>query len=323
MQEDTEINSTIRFIGAKDVTERLAMTKCVELMRKLFREISEGGISHRLRMAMPVDEGKLLGIMPGYAPPENSLGAKIITVYHGNSAKGLPSHQGIVAVFDAGSGSLKGIVDGMSITAIRTAAVSAVATDILAKKDAKSLALLGSGVQAHTHLEAISCVRAIETVRVWSRNRERARAFVEEESRRRGCGFTVCDTAAQAAARSDIICTVTSSRTPVLEGSHVQPGAHINAVGACLPADRELDSECVAKARFFGDSAQSVKNESGDYLFPLGEGVIRAEHFLGEIGDLMTGKISGRRSDTDITVFEALGLAVEDIVCASWLLDGC
>jgi ornithine cyclodeaminase len=310
-------------MGAEEVTERLGMTKCIDLMRELFREISGGSISHKLRMAMPVERGKLLGIMPGYVPPENSLGAKIITVYHENSGKGLPSHQGIVAVFDADSGSLKGIVDGMSITAIRTAAVSAAATDVLAKKDAKSLALLGSGLQAHTHLEAISCVRNIETVRVWSRNREKAAAFAEAESRRRGCGFTVCDTAGEAASESDIICTVTASPAPVLEGRQVQPGAHINAVGACRPADRELDSSCVAKALFFGDSRQSVINESGDYLFPLNEGLIRAEHFLGEIGDVMTGKIPGRRNDTDITIFEALGLAVEDIVCASWLLNGC
>jgi ornithine cyclodeaminase len=317
------IGSTIRFIGAEEVTERLVMKKCIDLMRELFREISGGSISHKLRMAMPVDRGKLLGVMPGYVPSGNNLGAKIITVYHENPGRGLPSHQGIVAVFDAGSGSVKGIVDGMSITAIRTAAVSAAATDVLARKDAKSLALLGSGLQAHTHMEAISLVRNIETVRVWSRSREKAAAFVEEESRRRGCGFIVCDTAGEAATESDIICTVTSSSVPVLEGRRVRPGAHINAVGACRPADRELDSACVAQALFFGDSSQSVINESGDYLFPLHEGLIGAEHFLGEIGDVMTGKISGRRNDTDITIFEALGLAVEDIACASWLLDGC
>jgi ornithine cyclodeaminase len=316
------IGSTIRFIGAEEVTKRLAMTKCIDLMRELFREISQGNISHKLRMAMPVEQGKLLGIMPGYVPSGNDLGAKIITVYHQNPGKGLPSHQGIVAVFDAGSGSLKGIVDGMSITAIRTAAVSAVATDVLAKKDAKSLALFGSGMQAHTHLEAISLVRNIETVRLWSRSREKASAFAEEESRRRGCGFILCDTAEEAA-ESDIICTVTSSPVPVLEGRWVRPGAHINAVGACRPADRELDSACAAKALFFGDSKQSVLSESGDYLFPFNEGLLGAEHFLGEIGDVMTGKIPGRRSAADITIFEALGLAVEDIVCASWLLDGC
>jgi ornithine cyclodeaminase len=298
------------------------MAKCIELMQKLFREIAGGGVSHTLRTAVPVEQGKLLGIMPGYVRSGNSLGAKIITVYHDNYQKGLPSHQGIVAVFDADTGCVRGIADGMSITAIRTAAVSAAATDVLAKKDAKTLALLGSGVQAHTHLEAVSAVRGIEHVRVWSPHREKAEAFAEEESRRTGQRFTVCVSAEEAASQSDIICTVTSSKTPVLEGRWVQPGAHINAVGACRAQDRELDSGCVAKARFFGDSGQSVTNESGDYLFPLREGLITEKHFLGEIGDVLAGKIPGRQNDTDITIFEALGLAVEDIVCASWLLDG-
>lgn len=311
----------MRYISEQEVRERLTMRRCIDLMRELFTTIAQGGVTHKLRMAMPMEPGKLLGVMPGYLPYKDSVGAKIITVYHENYKRGLPSHQGIVAIFDAETGAPRGIVDGMAITAIRTAAVSAVATDALARKDASSLALLGAGVQAATHLEALSLVRKLGEVRVWSIDREEAERFAARESAKYDAPILVCETAKEAVADADIVCTVTASKTPVLEGAWLAPGTHINAVGACQPKDRELDSACVAGARLVGDSALSVTSESGDYLFPLQEGLIGETHLLGELGDVLIGKLDGRRDAAEITLFEALGVAAEDIACASWLLE--
>ena len=311
----------MKYLSAQDVKERLTMETCIRLMRELFIQTSEGNVTHKLRMAMPTEAGKLLGVMPGYLPYKDSVGAKIITVYHDNYKRGLPSHQGIVAVFDGDTGAVRGIVDGMAVTAIRTAAVSAVATDAMAKKNASNLALLGAGVQAATHLEALSLVRKLEKVRVWSIDQKEAETFVRREEPKYPFPIDACATVEQAVAGSDIVCTVTSSKTPILEGRCVRPGTHINAVGACQPKDRELDSDCVTSARLVGDSVTSVTNESGDYLFPLQESRFGAEHLLGELGDVLTGKIAGRLTDEEITLFEALGLAAEDIACASWLLE--
>ena len=309
----------MKYLSDQDVKERLSMDKCIDLMRSLFMNIAEGGASHKLRTVMPIEQNKLLGIMPGYLPYNERVGAKIITVYHENYKYGRPSHQGIVVVFDAKTGEVKGLVDGMSITAIRTAAVSAVATDVLAKKEASSLGLIGAGVQAAAHLEALSLVRDIKTAKIWCHDYEESQRFVAREAPKYDFPVHICDTAEEAVLDTQIVCTVTSSKTPVLE--NVDFGAHINAVGACLAQDRELSSTLVAKARLYGDSVQSVINESGDYLYPLKEGLIKKEHLLGELGDVLVGKLPGRTSDKDITLFKSLGLAVEDIVCASWLLD--
>ncbi|MCL2563325.1 MAG: ornithine cyclodeaminase family protein [Oscillospiraceae bacterium] len=309
----------MKYLSEQDVRAKLSMSTCIGLMRDLFTNIAAGGITHKLRTVMPIAQGKLLSAMPGHLPYQGSAGAKIITVYHDNWTHGLPSHQGIVVVFDAETGAIRGLVDGIAVTAIRTAAVSAVATDALARPDAASLALLGAGLQAAAHLEAISLVRKLDAVKVWSIDRAEAERFAARETEKHGITIRVCSTAEEAAGDADIVCTVTSSKTPILED--VAPGTHINAVGACQPPDRELTSALVAKARLFGDSVQSMSNESGDYLFPLTEGIIEQEHLLGELGDVLVGNLPGRISADDVTLFKSLGLAVEDIVCASWLLE--
>ena len=309
----------MKYLSDQDVRAQLSMQDCIGLMRNLFVHIAKGDVSHQLRSVMPIESGKLMGLMPGYLPYQSSAGAKIITVYHDNYKRGLPSHQGIVVIYDANTGAVRGLVDGMSITAIRTAAVSAVATDALAKADAKSLALVGAGVQAAAHLEAIPLVRNIASAQVWSVDRDEARRFVAGVAPKYNFPIHVCNTTEEVISGADIVCTVTSSKMPVL--ADVEPGTHINAVGACQPLDRELSSELVAKALLYGDSVQSIVNESGDYLFPLKEGMIKEEHLLGELGDVLSGKLPGRTSTKEITLFKSLGLAVEDIVCASWLLD--
>ena len=207
--------------------------------------------------------------MPGYLKKSGVLGTKIITVFPDNHRHGLPSHQGVVLLFDSNNGALKAVVDGSEITAIRTAAVSAIATDQLARKDSEVLCLLGAGQQARTHLEAMLLVRPIKVVKVWSRNSENAKRFKDEMEQKFNVLIKVCDTAEEAACDADIICTVTSSKQPILKGVWVKEGAHINAVGACQPNDRELDSELVRKSMFYVDSIESATNESGRLSYSI------------------------------------------------------
>ena len=311
----------MRYISGEDIFERLTMTKCIDLMEGLFVAFSEGMAENKLRSMMPLGDGNILGIMPGLLPYENVSGTKLITIFHDNYKYNMPSHQGIVVIFDNDNGRVKGICDGMAITAIRTAAVSALATKKLANPDASVLCLMGGGTQASMHLEAICRVRDIKQVNVWCPTTEESERFIaNHKDRYPGVSFTACATGEEAVKEADIICTVTLSTTPVLKGEWVKKGAHINAVGACAAADRELDSRLVKDSLFYTDSLISCTNESGDYLYPLKEGLIDEGHIISELGDLLTGKKPGRRDREDITVFESLGLAREDIACAVWLL---
>jgi ornithine cyclodeaminase len=210
------------------------------------------------------------------------------------------------------------IIDASAITAIRTAAASAVATDALAKKDAGDLAIIGSGAQAHTHLEAMRAVRPLRRVRVWSRSRENAERFAREG--KGAPAIEVSATAEEAVRGADIVCTTTNAREPVLRGAWLSPGAHVNAVGACFPTSRELDTDAVRRSRFFTDCRESCEKEAGDFLIPRGEGAIPAEHLLGEIGEVLLGQIPGRTSTQDVTVYESLGIAIEDLASAHAIL---
>ncbi|MBR2991350.1 MAG: ornithine cyclodeaminase family protein [Solobacterium sp.] len=311
----------LKYLSKEEVFEQLPMPVCIDLMRDVFRAFAEGRLENKVRSVLPVEPGKLLGIMPGIIGYEEAVGAKLITVYHDNYKLGLPSHQGIVAVFSTVDGQLKGICDGTAITAVRTGAVSAAATDILARKDAHRLALFGGGVQANMHLASMMCVRDIDTVYIWCPSLAEAEAFAaKHKAEYPDVRFIPCENPADAAGNADIICTVTPSHTPVLKGEWVREGTHINAVGACAAKDRELDSACTVKGRFFCDSRVSCMAEAGDLLFPIQEGLVGEDHLLGELSGLISGQLEGRMSDSDITIFEALGLAAEDLACAAWLL---
>jgi len=219
-------------------------------------------------------------------------------------------------LFETEHGRLLAIVDASQITAIRTAATSAVATRLLAREEASDLALLGSGVQARTHLEAMLLARPIKRVRVWSRDPDHARHFAERESQRRGIKVEPMGTAQAAVAEADMICTTTAAREPVLLGEWIAPGAHVNAVGSSVAFTRELDTAAVVKARMFVDRRESTINEAGDFLFPKKEGAIGDDHIQGEIGEILLGQIAGRTSPDEITLFKSLGLAVEDLAAA-------
>jgi ornithine cyclodeaminase len=264
----------------------------------------------------------VFGLMPAYSKPLRAIGTKLISVFPDNHGTQRDSHQGIVVLFDGANGSPLAIMDAASITAIRTAAVSGVATRLLARQDASTLAILGSGVQAHTHIEAMLAVRPFRKVMIWSRNTEHARALASRAAKKRAADFEVTADARTAVRDADVICTVTASREPVLCGAWLRLGTHINAVGASLPTARELDTEAIRRARVFVDRRESALNEAGDLLIPMQEGAISADHIESEIGALLSAHNVGRpNGDDDITVFKSLGLAIEDLAAAHYLHD--
>jgi ornithine cyclodeaminase len=254
--------------------------------------------------------------MPAYLDDPGVICAKIITVFPGNRSTPYESHQGSVLLFECEHGRPLAIVDASAITAVRTAAVSAVATRALAQESARDLAILGSGTQAVTHLEAMLAVRPVSRVRVWSRTPENVRRFAQAQSKRHGMEVIVAGSAQEAVDGADLICTVTSAREPVLEGAWIAPGAHINAAGASTPAFRELDAATVERSRVVVDRRESALNEAADILIPMQEGRIAEDHILAELGDVLAGGLRIRTSDDDITLFRSLGLAIEDLAAA-------
>jgi ornithine cyclodeaminase/alanine dehydrogenase-like protein (mu-crystallin family) len=299
-----------------DVVRLLTMESCIEVMADALRTTSKGGAVLPLRSVvwMP-DRTGMIGLMPGFLDAPTSLGLKVVSIFPGNHGTGFDSHQGVIMLFDTRHGSPRAIIDASSITAIRTAAVSGVATRALARDTAGDLAILGSGVQAVTHLAAMRAVRKIRRVRVWSRSQANAQRFADRCS----IPVEVMATARAAVEGADLICTTTAAREPVLEGAWIAPGAHINAVGACFAAFRELDTPAVARSRLVVDRKESTVNESGDYLFAKKDGAIGEDHILGELGDLLLGRFTGRRSADDVTLFKSLGIAVEDLAAAHFV----
>ena len=267
---------------------------------------------------LPNDLG-ILGMMPGYMAQPHTFGLKVVSVFPGNHGTDYDSHQGVVVLFEVEHGCPVAILDASEITAIRTAAATGVATRLMAREDASDLAILGSGVQAGTHLEAMRVVRDIDRVRVYSPNAERLERFVTEARERHGVDATATSSAQAAVDGADIICTTTSAREPVLLGEWIAPGSHINAVGSSVRFTRELDTDAVVRSRLFVDRLESTLNEAGDFLFPKQEGAIDDDHIVGEIGDILLGKLPGRESPDEITLFKSLGLAVEDLAAADYV----
>jgi ornithine cyclodeaminase len=245
-----------------------------------------------------------------------AFGVKAICVFPANAARGMDAHQGCVMLFDGATGEPRAVLNASAITATRTAAVSAVATRALAREDAHDLAIIGAGVQARAHLEAIACVREIRRARVASRRFESAQKFAEEMKPRYRFPVEACETAEEAVGGADLIVTATTAREPVLRRAWIADGAHVNAVGTFSPQAREIDSETVVASRLYVDRRESALNEAGDLLIPLREGVINAGHIRAEIGEVLTGARRGRTSRTEITLFKSLGLAVEDLAAA-------
>lgn len=307
----------VLMVNHQEVQQWLSMSECVETMTDVFKMLNRDKAINPLRNLMWLpDKSGLIGMMPAYLGDTQVMGLKAISVFPGNHATEYDSHQGTVMLFETQNGRLLAMMDAGKITALRTAAVSGVATRLFAIPDAEILTILGSGVQAATHLDAMRVVRKIKYVRVWSRNFDHAKRFVERESARLSLSIEAIESAEHAVEGAHIICTVTSSTDPVLQGDWIAPGTHINAVGSSVPFARELDTAAVVKSKLFVDRRESTLNEAGDFIFPKKEGAINDAHVLGEIGDILLDKIKGRTSREDITLFKSLGLAVEDVAAA-------
>ncbi|NOT08471.1 MAG: ornithine cyclodeaminase family protein [Gemmatimonadales bacterium] len=297
------------------------MPECVEVMEEVLRTLARGEAILPLRTMLQLPEGRgIFGLMPSHLSAPPALGLKAISVFPANDGTAFDSHQGLVILFSPERGNPIAIMDASSITAIRTAAVSAVATRALAREDAADLALVGSGVQARTHLEAMAVVRPLRRVRVWSPTRVRVEAFAKWAAEALGITVEISSGPEEAVRGASIVCTVTAASQPVIRGEWLSEGAHVNAVGSSDRTARELDAAAVARCRLLVDRIESTVNESGDFLMARAEGAIADDHIRGELGDVLLGKIPGRTSGEQITLFKSLGLAVEDLAAAHHVL---
>ena len=310
-------------INRAEVRQLLPMNECIDAMAETFKMLNSKETIQPQRMItwLPEKVG-VLAMMPAYLGDLNAMGVKVLSVFPGNHNTKYDSHQGMVMLFDTKNGRPLAIVDASEITAIRTAAASGVATNILAREDASDLVILGSGVQAQEHLRAILITRDIKRVRVWNPYPDLARQFAETESEMQRINIEPMEGEKADVKGADIICTVTPSLEPVLFGDSIPDGVHINAVGASQPNARELDTAAVVKSRMFVDCRESAIKESGDFLFAKKEGAVGDNHILGEIGEILLGKVEGRKSVDEITVFESLGMASEDVVAAQHVYAG-
>jgi ornithine cyclodeaminase len=305
----------IPFIDKERISSLLTMQECIQVMEKMFRSLAKGESAQPLRSMMWLPDKKgLLGMMPGYDKTAGVMGIKLISVFHGNRDQGYPSHQGVVVLFDAKNGKPLMIFDALEITALRTAAASALATKLLSREDSELLSIIGSGEQAQRHIESILLVRNIRQINIWSRKDKNASSLANKISDRYNLPIIVHKRGKDAVENADIICTVTSSPQPVLCGDWIKKGTHINAVGSSTPSTRELDSNAVLNSKLYTDSYESLLNEAGDFLIPKNEGVITDYHISGDLGEVLLGMKKGRENNDEITLFKSLGIASEDIL---------
>lgn len=309
----------MRWIDRGEVARRLTYEACIPIVRQAMIAFSKGETRQLLRSILPLGEGHLFGVMPGALGGGTVFGAKLVSVFPENAAQGRQSHQGVVVLFDAASGEPTCAVHAGEVTAIRTAAASAVATDALARPEATRLAILGCGEQAATHARALRQVRALRAVRVWGRDPARAATFCQRMGAELGLPFTAEPTVERAVSDADIICTVTAAREPILRGDWVRPGTHVNLVGSSYAGPVEVDTALVARSRLIADSREGVLRQGAEFLRAKAEGAIDDGHVVGEIGQVLAGDLPGRRSPDEITAYKSLGHVVQDLA-AAWAL---
>ena len=309
----------MRFIDREEVAKRLTYEMCIPIVRQAMIAFSRGETRQLLRSIIPLSDGRLFGVMPGAMGAHAVFGAKLISVFPENFARGIQSHQGLVILFDPESGAPVCVVHAGELTAIRTAAASAVATDALARKDACRLTLLGYGEQAATHARSIGKVRDLKSIVVWGRSPERARAFAERTQAELEVPISAAGSVKEAVSEADIVCTVTSAAEPILMGEWVRPGTHLNLVGSSHAGPAEVDSEVVVRSRFIADSREGVLNQGAEFLRAKAAGLVDDKHVVGEIGQVLAGEIEGRRSAEEITIYKSLGHVVQDLATA-WAL---
>ncbi len=299
------------------IRQLLPMEDLITAMTAALADFSAGRVTQPLRTVLEVGaEKSFFGVMPAYLPSQHALGTKLVTVFGSNAGRGLPSHLATILLLDADTGALLAVMDGRYITEARTAAVSAVSVRHLARPDASTLAILGAGVQARSHLEAISLVRTLKEVRVWSRTAASADRFAAEMAPHTGVPIRAEPSAEAAVRNADIIVLVTASPEPVLFDRWVRDGAHICAVGACRPTQREMEAALVKRADVYVDSRRGALAEAGDVVLAIQEGAIDAGHIRGELGEVVSNTAGGRRGSDRVTIFKSLGMAVEDVAAA-------
>ncbi|MDQ1639456.1 MAG: hypothetical protein QOF62_2795 [Pyrinomonadaceae bacterium] len=312
-------------LSHEEVLQLLPIKECIAVMREALLALAEGRAYQPLRTIIrPPEAQGVMGLMPAYmsggiSDHQAAFGLKAICVFPGNPAKGMDSHQGAVLLFSAETGELMAMMNASAITAIRTAAVSGVATDLLAQPGAGNLALLGSGVQAHSHLAAMSQVRSLKRCRVASRHFPHAQKFCEEMKEGFAFPLEPVETVEEALKDADLIVTTTTAREPILRREWISAGAHLNLVGSSTPTTREVDSETMAAVSLFVDRRESTLNEAGDYLLAARDGVIGPDHVRAEIGEVLKGDQPGRTSPNEITCFKSLGIGIEDLFAAEYL----
>jgi ornithine cyclodeaminase/alanine dehydrogenase-like protein (mu-crystallin family) len=300
----------LTIISHQDVIDNLTIADCIPIMREAMTALSNGETKQLPREILPAGKG-MLGIMPGALAPV--FGAKIVSAFSTNAAIGLPSHQGAVMLFDPDNGALLALVDAHAITRIRTAAASAVATNALARADASHLAILGYGEQAHAHIEAMCLVRDVSDIRIWGRSEQRRAAFADRVRAETNIPVSIHSDVTSAVRDADIICTTTSAQEPILFGSDVAPGAHVNVVGSSHAVPSEVDVELVVQSRFFADHRPSVLAQGAEFQRARNAGLVDDSHLLGEIGEVLRASIAGRLNDQDITIYKSLGQFVQDL----------
>ena len=315
----------MKILTRAEIQRLLTVSETIDVIRKLFSEMGAGGVDLQLRTSIPLRGGKdMVLFMPGHVAGMNNLGVKIVSVFPNNPVDHNRSTiSATILLNDPQTGEVMALLDGTYITAVRTGAVSAVATDLLALKNSHRLGVIGAGVQARSQIDAIRQVRPITDVRIFDTDPARTLAFVDELQRVHptGCRFQAVTSAADVVVEADVVVTATTSSKPVFPGSLLKPGAHINAIGSFQPGHRELDDDTVKRSRIFVDSRAEALAEAGDLIIPLSTGVIGLASIEASLADLVVGRHDGRRHDEEITVFKSVGLAVEDIVVASYVFE--
>ncbi|MBW8296051.1 ornithine cyclodeaminase family protein [Sphingopyxis sp.] len=307
---------------APQVRQLLPVEECIDLMRDAFLAVARGETGQLLRsvLMLPGDDGACFGTMSGYMSEPNVFGVKVNSVFPANFGTEYPSHQGVMLLFERQHGELVAMLDAGEITAVRTAAASAAATDALARGESSHLAVLGYGRQASMHVASMRAVRPINKLTVWGRSAGRARAFAEEQQRLHAVAVEIAPDVEQAIAHADIVCTTTAAAKPILKGDWIPAGCHLNVVGSSMARFREIDTRAVVRSRFFVDYRPMCLREGGEFLKAVEEAAVTADHIVGEVGEVLAGTCEGRRDAGEITVFKSLGMPVEDIAAAHYVL---
>lgn len=313
---------TLRFLSAADVKRALPMKDAIEAMKSAFRELSEerAVVPLRAHVSVPRNKGDIL-VMPAYSPDMARFGLKVITLFQNNPALDIPFIQAMVMVFDSTTGSPVAVMEGTSLTAIRSGAASGAATDYLARKDARTAAIFGAGLQGRTQLEAMCAVRPIREARVFDQDGKRATVFAQEASAQLGIPVKPVATSSEALAGADIVCTATTSATPVFDDADVEAGTHINAIGSYKPHMREIPPETVVRSLVVVDQIASVWQEAGDLIMPLNDGLIHPSHVGTELGELVAGTKPGRTDAGTVTFFKSVGIAIQDLAAAHCVME--